>query len=413
MTHLRCHVRLIACLTLLSAGLLGMASGSAAPVFWVEQATQEKADEKTIRDLIRQLGDDSYTKREEATNKLALIGAPARSAVQLAAKVSDDPEIRYRARQILVMMNTQGLLLVRTIRGGQTLGPWVTRVAVTPDGTKVIAIGRGSPTLWEIDSGKQLDPIEGGKTALCHALAVTPDGQRIVVGCDGKAIHVFDTKAVGKRVQNLTGHKAEVRGAAIAADGETLITGSYDETIRVWNITTGKEIRRFSNVAGKVACLALSPDGKTVAAALFAAAGSPATVRLWDLEKGSELRSLTGHTKEVGMVAFSPDGKTLLSAGFDGTVRLWDPATGNLLKVLGGKLGRVENAIFTPDGKRVLSCSGDQEVCLRIWDVETGQQIVQSEEMEGAITGLAVLPDNHRCVTSGRDGTIRLWKWTK
>src|SRR5262245_25274115 len=77
-----------------------------------------------------------------------------------------------------------------------------------------------------------------------------------------------------------------------------------------------------------VRCLALSPDGKLLAAGHFTAVEAPATVRLWNVETGKEVRALAGHALEVSSVAFAPNGKSLLSSSFDQTVRLWDVASG-------------------------------------------------------------------------------------
>jgi WD40 repeat protein len=404
-----CQCKALLLLAVLSLGLLAITSSATGAS--IRQAKQQ-IDDKQIRDLVRQLGDDQFEKREEAGKKLIAVGEPALVTLQLAARVSEDPEIRQRARQLVVAINSKLFFVVRSIKANQALGAWVTRVLVTPDGKKVIGAGTGPPAIWDLDSGQQLEPFAGGKTAISHALAISADGNGILVGTDGKAAHAFDLKA-GKMSHILAGHKGEVRGAVLLAGGKTALTASYDKSIRVWSVETGKELRQLDGVTDKVSCLAVSPDGRTVAGGIFFTAGSAGTIHLWDLDTGASLRSLKGHTKEVTSVAFSPDGTRLLSGSADGSARLWDVAAGKELMVFEGPIGRVENAAFTPDGKRVVTCGGDQASCLRLWDVDTGRQILQSEELGSAITGLAVLPDSRHCVTSGKDGTIRLWEWSK
>jgi WD40 repeat protein len=411
--HLHCQLKAILLSGALSVGLLALVSSPHMTLARGLQDKKEQVDEKTIRELIQQLGDDAFTKREEAAQKLNTIGEPAVNLLQKAAKDSADAEIRQRAKQLIESIGSKFFYVVTTVQASRNLGPWVTRVVLTPDGKKMIAAGRGSPCIWEVETGQMLEPLGGGKTSDCLALAISPDGNRVLVGCDGKAAHLFDLRKPGKRTAGLMGHTAEVRGAALLADGKTALTAGWDKTIRVWNLDTAKEIRRFEAVTDKVSCLAVSADGKTVAAGLFADTGGPGTVRLWNLEQGTEIRSMAGHTKQITNVAFSPDGKSLLSSSYDATVRIWDIATGKELKRFGGDVGKLENAAFTADGKQMVTSGGDEDASLRLWDVESGRQIYQSENLGSAVTGLAVLPDGRRCVSCGKDGKIRVWEWRK
>lgn len=214
-----------------------------------------------------------------------------------------------------------------------------------------------------------------------------------------------------------------VWGAVFLAGGKEMLTASWDRSIRVWDLETGKENRVFAGVRDPVRCVAVSPDGKTLAAGHYKDLGNrhgPGIVRLWDIASGNEIRSFEGHTEEVAAIAFSPDGKIVLSAGYDKNMRLWDVATGKELRRLAGNpIQYVEYAVFTPDGKRIVSCgTGGQGTnfnvrnwSVRVWDATTGKQLVESEEIRGGVMGLAVLPDGRRCLTGSRDGIVRLWEW--
>jgi WD40 repeat protein len=411
MSHPRSQAKALLLLTALSLSLLA-ASGPSATWAGSFQAKQEQVDEKTIRDLIQQLGDEVFARREEASKRLAEIGTAATELLRAAAKDNPDAEIRVRAQQLVQSIGSKVWFVVKTFQSTDKKGPGVIRVAVTPDGKKVVGAGKGPPSVWDIKTGMELAPLPPRPGQPCHALAMSRDGSRVIIGCDGKAGHVYDL-TTKEKVSELTGHNAQVRGVALVDGGKIGITGGWDQTIRVWNVENGKELRQFEAVTDMVSCLALSPDGKTVAAGHFSKMGGPGIVRLWDFEKGVEIRSMEGHTGEITSIAFSPDGKQVLSTSSDKTMRLWDVSSGTDIKRFEGKLGRVENAAFTPDGKRIISCGDERDSSLRMWDVQSGQQILQTVELGSAISGIAILPDGRHCVSSGKDGTVRLWEWTK
>lgn len=121
-------------------------------------------------------------------------------------------------------------------------------------------------------------------------------------------------------------HDDSVRSLAFSADGKTLVSGGKDKTIRIWNVATGELRRPPLGCPRAVTSVAISPDGKLLAAATEGFPAEPNPIHLWDAASGKELRQFMGHTERVWMVAFSPDGRTLASGG-DG-VRLWDVVTG-------------------------------------------------------------------------------------
>jgi WD40 repeat protein len=156
-----------------------------------------------------------------------------------------------------------------------------------------------------------------------------------------------------------------------------------------------------------VSCLAVSPDGATVASA-----GSGGAIRLWEAETGKQLHALWGHRGFVGAVAFSPDGKTLVSGGEDKTVRIWDVASGKEWACFTGHEGLVSRAAFTPDGKAVISSGEDGMV--RRWDVETGKESAQCRLPGKSQQVRALTADGGRAALAGPQeafipNALRLW----
>jgi WD domain, G-beta repeat len=408
--------------TILCSATLLLAGPASAPLPQNTKSTEAQkstADDKTIRDLIQKLGDDSFENREDAAKKLVAIGDPALELLRQAAKDSTDAEIRQRSEKLTREIRSLQLSLVRILGESRkmTAAP-MKRVEVTPDGKKVVACGSLGCYVLDIESGNEL-LFCGEVKQNAFALGLSPDSRRLLAGSpDHKVVRLYDLDT-GKKLLELKGHTDTVWGALFLPGGKQALTGSWDSSIRVWDLKTGVETRAFVGVRDKVRCLALAPDGKTVVAGQFTRTSGPGTVRLWDVETGKEIKSLEGHTAEVSSVAFSPDGKMLLSSSFDKTIRLWDVATGKELRRMTGQpMQSVEYAVFTPDGKRIVSCGvGGQgsdfalrSWTVRVWDVASGKQLLESDDITGGALGVAVHPDGQRCVTASRDGLVRLWQ---
>ena len=374
---------------------------------------KSQLEEKAIRALIAQLGDNDFDKREAAEKRLLEIGEPALGLLKSAAKENADAETRHRVQQLLVAINRSFFSQVRQFgEAPQAPNPWANRVAVTADGRMAIASFSGAIRWWNIDSGKEGIALEGPKSNYTWALALSPDEKQLIAGSSDRIVRIIDLQT-GKQLQQFVGHGGNLWGVAILRGGKQALTAALDQSIRVWDVETGKQVRVFENVRDHVRCFAIAPDGDVLAAGHFQAEDSPATVRLWQISTGKELRSMTGHSKAISQVAFSRDGKMLMSSGFDGVIRIWETSTGKELKALRGHKARVESCGFTPDGKRVVSCGDQDDQTVRLWDVETGTQILESAEVKGGLTSLAVLPDGRGCLTSGKDGIVRLWEWKR
>jgi WD40 repeat protein len=121
----------------------------------------------------------------------------------------------------------------------------------------------------------------------------------------------------------LKGHRHIVRSVAFSPDGKTLASGSEDESIKLWDVATRKELAtinaRTGRVFSAVFCLMFSPDGK-----ILASGGHNRLVRLWDPVTRKERATLKGHTGPVWCVAFTPNGKTLASGSWLAEAMLWD-----------------------------------------------------------------------------------------
>jgi RNA polymerase sigma factor (sigma-70 family) len=241
----------------------------------------------------------------------------------------------------------------------------------------------------------------GAGLATYHALAAEPPGTK--QAAPGPAA----PKGPALKERTFEGHTDGIGMVAISRDGRRALScgltyGEGDPTVRLWDLETGKELKRLEGHAGGVYGVDFSPDGKK-------AVSCAENIRLWDLETGEEVKRLEGHDEGVYGVVFSPDGKSLLSAGCDRTVRLWDVGTGDEVRRFEGHTDRVRKVVFSPDGKRALS--GGYDRTLRYWDVESGRELrcFEVDTQGDVIATMAFSPDGKRAVSSAGDKTIRLW----
>lgn len=188
-------------------------------------------------------------------------------------------------------------------------------------------------------------------------------------------------------------------------DGKTIITGSTDTGVKLWDVQTGKIIRTLHGQHEGVTSAAFSPDGQKVLTG-----GIEGNIELWDRKTGMKMLSFDNQTHHpILSISFSPDGRKAVSGGTDYNVRVWDIETGRQDFVLLGHRGPVKSVSFSADGKMVLSAGGDKKVggCCKWWDIETRKEIGEIYDTD-YIKFAAFTPDGKRIlIGSGR--TLKLW----
>jgi WD40 repeat protein len=284
-------------------------------------------------------------------------------------------------------------------------------VAFAPDGRAVSCGSDGCVRLWDVAGGKQLWVYDcQARGASVRRLAVAPDGRTALAAVDDHTVRVLDL-ATGKELRRFEGHRAMVQGVSFSSDGRLALStsGTVDakaeqaNTMRLWEVATGKERRRFDGLTELVSTAVLSPDDRFILCA-----SKDRTLRLWDARTGKEVRRFTGHEHWVESAVFSPDGRRALSGSADTTLRLWDVATGQELQRFEGHTNTVTSVAFSADGRRALSAGNDGTV--RLWDVTTGEQLLQFKGHIEVVHAAVFSPEGQHVLSGGFDGTLRLWR---
>ena len=238
-----------------------------------------------------------------------------------------------------------------------------------------------------------LKAIFVGHTDHVWSVAFSPDGQTLASGSWDNTIRLWDTHTVQHKI-TLIGDTGDIGSIAFSPDGQTLASGSWDNTIRLWDPHTGKLKRTLTDHIRSVTSVMFSPDGQT-----FASGGDEQTTRLWNTTTWQVERILTGHTHLVEVLAFSLDGLTLASGSRDETIRLWNPHTGKHIRTLPAT-SPVNRLAFSPDGGTLASGSWDKTV--RLWNPHTGKLERTLPNQGGWVNPVAFSPDGRLLAIGNR-----------
>ncbi len=243
-------------------------------------------------------------------------------------------------------------------------------------------------------------------------IAFSTDGKWLAADGDDYKIYIWDVSTESK-VHTLTGHERKITGLVFKRNGD-LISTSEDGTVRLWNVSEEREIRRLQDGFGRVTSIALSSDEKH---AVFGA--TDGTLRLWEVDTGILRKTLTGHEDVVLSVDFSRNGRQVASGSEDNSVRLWDVSTGMLVETFVGHEKRVWSISVHPNGRHIASGSWDGTV--RLWkiasatetDDEKGDSNLPLATYDRPVLSVAFSPDGHLLAiglaNSENDNSVKLW----
>lgn len=284
---------------------------------------------------------------------------------------------------------------------------------------EAVAFGAGGKLIAAINAAGELSVYNPATKKKLLTIPVTDGGQAgygVVFAGGGNSIVTAggDTKpkliagpapdgtgaGIGQTIRAFTGHSAKVNSLAATPDGQRIVTGSQDKSVRIWDANSGKQLWSFQGHLGQVTAVALRPDGKQAASG-----GEDGTIRLWPLTVADEHRAMSEATAPLWTVAYSPDGSQFATAGADRIIRLYDGNTGKRKRTLTGHKAAVTALTFL-DPEHLVSTSGDKLV--KVWNLTTGTAI----DCVGHSTAVLAIAADHsgKCIVSGSvDKSVRAW----
>ncbi len=300
----------------------------------------------------------------------------------------------------------------------------IENVAYSPNG-KMIVVG-DSNTFAAIYAPGTPNPLAMTAQVVNNGevmgVAFAPDNAAIFsCGRDGTARLTAGPKPDGTTAGNTStklreyvGHTGAVTCLAVIPDGTLLVTGGEDKTVRVWEVTSGKQLRALQGHLGRVTSIASRGDGKQIASA-----SEDGAIRMWDLNAEDEHRALTDATDSLWAVAFSPDGKRVAAAGADKSIRVYNPETGKLEATLTSAKSPITSLAFLPDSNRLVAAGGDQVVV--VWDVAKEKVVKELPGHQSAVLSVAASDDGKLVVSGSADKSARgfdpdsgkaTWTWS-
>lgn len=267
-------------------------------------------------------------------------------------------------------------------------------------GGGILILGLAGYGYWQ---NQERIPTLTGHNDEVNTIALSQNGQEIVSGSDDQTIKIWNLNSQ-QLLRTLKGHSDWVYAVAISPDSQTLVSGSKDKNIKLWNLNTGQELRSLPTHESYVNSVAFSSDGQAIASGSY-----DKTIKVHNLKTEKSI-TLTGHSRAVLSVAFSPNAQKLVSASADRTIKVWDLNTGKELYTLTGHTGDVNAVAISPDGQLIASVSDDKTI--KLWNLNTGAELRTFTGHKGDINAVAFSSDNQTIATGSDDKTIKLWNIT-
>ena len=276
----------------------------------------------------------------------------------------------------------------------------VFKFAFSPDSKDLVTLNRdGVVALWDPVNARQRETIStvGGD----GEMAISLDGRLLAIGDQAGALRIWDLPA-RRDITNFVLCTGRPLYVDFVGEGKELFIVDFERKIRFWETDSWREKPSWKiDQRANTACL--SPNGN-----LLASGHTDGMVTIWEVATGRQLKRFDGHRRMVTGVAFSPDGKLMATGSEDGLTKLWDPETGQELTALRGTLLSVHSVTFSSDGQRLATGSNSKEA-VKLWDLPTRQEVANLEGRGSFFYRTGFSPDGNVLVSVNIDGLFHIW----
>lgn len=293
----------------------------------------------------------------------------------------------------------------------------VTALAISPGGRIIVSGSRDKAIrFWSLETGELLHNFPGrslwsgdGHSERISTLAFSADGETLASGSDDGTIKWWDLHR-RKLILTLPSHGWGISTIAFRSSGYVLACGSRDGLIQLWDLDTEAlmtdlsqqgEAKHGDQVSGLVFC----PRKRTLISSSY-----DKSIRFWDLQTGELTKTLTGHLDRVSTIALSPDQRTLISASWDKTLKFWDLDFLEQRKVIAAHKRPVTSLSIHP--AQALFASGSEDSTIKLWNLDTGDRLCTLKSFWG-INALCFSPDGKVLASGGADELIKIWQRPK
>lgn len=299
--------------------------------------------------------------------------------------------------KVVAIWDNDSSAVLAAVTGNQSL---VSSVAWSPDGTRIAIDSWNGVRVLDAATGTEL-AVLGNELRHAGCITWSPNGNRIVRGSIDGTLRLWDATS-GTELAVIQAHEDDVKGVSWSPNGARIASGSFDKTVRVWDAVSGSALLVLRGHEHFVCGVSWSPDG-----ARIVSGSVDKTVRVWDADSGSELAVLHGHEDQVFCVSWSPDGTRIASGSMDRTIRVWDAKSWAELALLRGHDNVVSSVAWSPDGTRI--ASGSWDYTARVWDPGGDAGLAVLREHERDVKYVCWSFDETRIVSASDDKTLRLW----
>jgi WD40 repeat protein len=254
--------------------------------------------------------------------------------------------------------------------------------------------------LWDVETGKAIRTIR--ESGIFSHIAISPDGRKFVTdpSLSGNIILLWDF--VTGAYRECRGHTGSVSSLVFSPDGNYFISGSLDNTIRIWSAVTGQEIRTLTGHTGRVLSVSYSPDGRQIASC-----SNDKTIKFWDASNGNVIRTISA---DCSKVSYCPDGRKIAAAEGN-KIHIFDRQNGRELFTLTGHRSSIRAISFSPDGSRLLSADQDSSGSnIIVWNMSNGWEAGRFKLRGGRSPTSLVISADERYFAVSKDGeSITIW----